>query len=252
MPVPHRPLRNALLATLPEDVRQRLNTKLELVSMHAGTDLLEPGVPMCDVYFPVSAVVAISATMENGSAAEVALVGREGVVGLRLLLGAASLNVRARVQSSGLGYKLPVRYLVEEMGRSGALLQALLQYTAVYIGQIVQSAACNRHATVEQRLCRWLLLSLDRMPANELTMTHESIAGALGAKREGITEAAGRLRREGAISYRRGRIEVLDRSVLESRACEFYVSAGHGAGHYELAGVPTMMRLPDRSAREHG
>ena len=190
--------------------------------MSAGSVLFEPGVPMRGVYFLESAVVAMSFVLENGGSAEVALIGREGLVGVRLLLGESTLNVRASVQSAGSGLRLPAQSLLEEVGRGGALMHVLLQYTASYIGQIVQTAACNRHGTVEQRLCRWLLLSLDRVPSTELTMTHEVIADALGVKREGITEAAGRLRRLGAIRYQRGHIEVLDRALLESRTGEFY------------------------------
>ncbi len=182
---------------------------------------------MRGVYFPESAVVAMSFAMENGSSAEVALIGREGMVGVRLVLGADTLNVRASVQTAGMGLRLPAQCLLEEAGRGGALMRVLLQYAASYIGQIVETAACNRHGTVEQRLCRWLLLSLDRVVSTELTMTHEVIADALGVKREGITEAACRLRRLGAIRYQRGHIEVLDRAFLESRTGEFY---HHGNG----------------------
>ena len=222
MPVLQWPPRNAVLAALPDDVKLRLSTMLELVQMPLGAVLCEPGVPPREVYFPESAVVAISYAMENGSSADVALVGREGVVGVRLLLGAATLNVRASVQRAGAGFKIPAQRLREEMNRGHALLQALMHYTASYIDQIVESAACNRHGSVEQLVCRWLLLSLDRMRSNELTMTHELIADALGVKREGVTEAAGRLRRRGAIDYQRGHITVLDRGVLERCAGECY------------------------------
>ncbi len=160
--------------------------------------------------------------MESGSSAEVALVGAEGMVGVRLLMGATSLNVRASVQSAGSGFKLSANRLLDEMAGDYVLTQILLHYTASFIEQIVQTAAFNRHGSVEQRLCRWLLLSLDRMPGNELTMTHELIAEALGVKREGITEAAGRLRARSAISYRRGHIKVLDRRILETTAGECY------------------------------
>jgi CRP-like cAMP-binding protein len=164
----------------------------------------------------------MSFVMENGGSAEVALIGREGMVGVRLLLGDTALNVRASVQGAGSGLRLPADCLLDEVGRGGALMQVLLHYTSTYIGQIVQTAACNRHGSVEQRLCRWLLLNLDRVSSSELTMTHEAIADALGVKREGITEAAGRLRRLGAIQYQRGHIDVLDRAILESRTGEFY------------------------------
>ncbi len=222
MPVSPCPPRNALLAALPDDVMERLSAKLQRVQMPAASVLFEPGVPMRGVYFPETAVVAMSFVMENGGSAEVALIGREGMVGVRLLLGDTTLNVRASVQSAGSGLRLPAECLLDEVGRGGALMQTLLHYTSAYIGQIVQTAACNRHGSVEQRLCRWLLLNLDRVSSSELTMTHETIADALGVKREGITEAAGRLRRLGAIQYQRGHIDVLDRAILESRTGEFY------------------------------
>ncbi len=216
------PPQNALLAALPGDVMARLGPKLQRVQMPASSVLFEPGVPMRGIYFLETAVVAMRFVMENGGSAEVALIGREGMVGVRLLLGASTLNVRASVQIAGSGLMMPAASLLEEVNRGGALMQALLRYTATYIEQIVQTAACNRHGTVEQRLCRWLLLSLDRVSSTELAMTHEVIADALGVKREGITEAACRLRGQGAIRYRRGHIEVLDRALLESRTGEFY------------------------------
>ena len=221
--------RNALLAALPEGVLQRLRPKLQLVHLPTSAVLIEPGVPIADLYFPQDSVVAVSVMMENGSSAEVALIGREGVVGLRLLLGEASLNVRARVQSGGCAVKLAAQCLADEMARDAALLQQLLHYTAAFIDGVVQTAACNRHGSVEQRLCRWLLLHLDRLPGVDLAMTHESIAEALGVKREGITEAAGKLRRQGAIDYRRGHIRVLDRAALERVAREFYGTTVHEA-----------------------
>lgn len=232
MPAALCPPQNALLAALPDEVMARLSPQLQRVELTAARVLFEPGVPMREVYFPESAVVAMSFVMVNGGSAEVALIGREGLVGVRLLLGDASLNVRASVQSAGLGLSLPADCLLEEAARGGALMQVLLHYTAAYIGQIVQTAACNRHGSVEQRLCRWLLLSLDRLQGSELTMTHEAIADALGVKREGITEAAGRLRRDGAIRYQRGHIEVLNRALLESRTGEFYQAGASGSARH--------------------
>lgn len=216
------PPQNALLMALPDDVKLRLSIKLQRVQMPVGTRLCERGVAQPEVYFPETSIVAISYAMESGSSAEIALIGGEGMVGVRFLLGDANLNIRAVVQSAGSGYKLTAKYLLEEMGRSDALMQVLLHYTATFIGQIVQTAAFNRYGSVEQRVCRWLLLSLDRVPGNELTMTHESMAEALGVKREGVTEAAGRLRAQGAINYRRGHITVLDRHILEALAGECY------------------------------
>lgn len=230
MPVLHWPPRNALLAALPDDVTRGLSTRLARVQLPAGAVLFEPGGPLQAVYFPETAMVAISYAMASGSCAEIALVGGEGVVGVRLLLGASSLNIRASVHSAGSAFKLSAKSLLEEMDRSRALTQVLLQYTASFIGQIVQTAACNRHGSVEQRLCRWLLMNLDRMPGNELAMTHELIAEALGVKREGITEVAGKLRRQGAIQYRRGHITVLDRSVLEMLAGECYSASVRAPG----------------------
>lgn len=213
---------NFLLNAMPQDVVERLCPDLERIQMPAGQILCEPGVPMRDVYFPATSVVAMNYVMESGSSAEIALVGREGMVGVPLLFGTASSTVQASVQSAGFGFKLPGRCLITEFEHGGKLMHVLLGYAGSLVQQIEQTAACNRHGSLEQRLCRWLLLTLDRLPGNELTMTHELIANTLGVKREGVTEAAGRLRDEGAIHYRRGHIEVLDRPVLERHACECY------------------------------
>lgn len=222
MPVLHWQPRNALLTALPDDVKLHLSTQFERVQMPLGAVLCEPGVPARDVYFPETSVVEIGYAFADGSAAEVALVGSEGVVGVRLLMGAASLNVRASVQSAGAGFRLSAKSMSEEMKRSPELTREILTYVASFIDQIVQTAALNRHGSVEQLVCRLLLQSLDRTEGNELAMTHEAIAEALGVKREGVTEAAGRLRARGAISYRRGHITVLDRRVLEDIAGECY------------------------------
>lgn len=219
------PSQNFLLNAMPQEVVERLCLDLERVQMPAGQVLCEPGVAVRDVYFPATSIVSMSYVMESGSSAEIALVGREGMVGVPLLLGTTSSTVQASVQSAGLGFKLPGRCLIEEFKRGGTLMHVLLRYTGFLIGQMEQTAACNRHGTLEQRLCRWLLMTLDRLPGNELTMTHELIANALGVKREGVTEAASRLRHQGAIHYRRGHIEVLDRPVLERQACECYPMA---------------------------
>lgn len=235
MSVLHWPPQNALLAALPDDAKLRLSTLLERVQMPLGAVLCEPGVELRDVYFPETSVVALGYALEDGSSAEIALIGAEGVIGVRLLLGATHLNVRASVQCAGSGFKLSAKALLEEMGRGGALTQVMLHYAASFIEQIVQTAAFSRHGSVEQRLCRWLLLSLDRIPGNELTLTHELIAEALGVKREGVTEAAGRLRRQGAISYRRGHITVLDRRILEAHAGECYVRDVPGPVHTGVA-----------------
>ena len=210
MTLAHRWLENSLLGDLPDDVRQRLAPSLALVTMPLGQVLHEPGAPMSAAYFPVSSIVAKLFVM------------REGVVGVSLFLGGARPMSRASVQSAGQGFRLPAERLQEEFARGGALMRVLLRYTQSFIGQMMQTAACNRHGSVEQRLCRWLLLSLDRSAGGELTMTHELIANGLGVRREGVTEAASRLQREGAIRYHRGHISVLDRTVLERQVCECY------------------------------
>lgn len=216
------PSQNFLLSAMPPDAVERLCPDLERIQMPAGQVLCEPGVPMRTVYFPATSIVSMSYVMESGSSAEIALIGREGMVGVPLLLGYASSTVQASVQSAGFGFRLPGRCLLEEFERGGKLMHVLLRYTGFLIGEMEQTAACNRHGTLDQRLCRWLLLTLDRLSSNKLTMTHELIANALGAKREGVTQAATRLRHEGAIHYRRGHIEVLDRPLLERHACECY------------------------------
>jgi CRP-like cAMP-binding protein len=221
---------NFLLNAMPHDVVERLCPDLERIQMPAGQVLCEPGVLLRDVYFPATSVVSMSYMMESGSSAEIALIGREGMVGVPVLFGSASSTVQASVQSAGFGFRLPARCLISEFEQGGKLMHVLLSYAGSLIEQMEQTAACNRHGTLEQRLCRWLLLTLDRLPGNELTMTHEFIANTLGVKREGVTEAAGRLRHRGAIHYRRGRIEVLDRPVLERHACECYRTDRFEAG----------------------
>lgn len=219
------PSQNFLLNAMPQEVVERLCPDLERVQMTAGQVLCEPRVAVRDVYFPASSIVSMSYLMEGGSSAEIALVGREGMVGVPLLLGTASSTVQASVQSAGLGFRLPGRCLIQEFERGGTLMHVLLRYTGFLIEQMEQTAACNHHGTLEQRLCRWLLMILDRLPGNELTMTHERIARALGVKREGVTQAANKLRHQGAIHYRRGHIEVIDRPLLERQACECYPTA---------------------------
>jgi len=222
MPLFDRPSQNSLLNAMAPEALKRLGPDLRRIQMPAGQVLCEPGVAMQDAYFPATSVVSMSYVMQSGSSAEIALIGREGMVGVPLLFGTASSTVQASVQSAGWGFRLAGRCLIEEFERGRTLMQVLLNYTGSLIEQIEQTAACNRHGTLEQRLCRWLLLMLDRLPGNELTMTHELIANTLGVKREGVTEAAGRLRHQGAIDYRRGHIEVLDRPLLERHACECY------------------------------
>ncbi len=210
---------------MPAEAIERLCPDLERIQMSAGQVLREPGVALRDVYFPATSIVSVNYVMEGGHSAEIALIGREGMLGVPLLLGTTTSTIHASVLSAGVGFRLPGSCLLEEFKRGEALMHVLLRYTGSLIAQMQQTAACNRHGTLEQRLCRWLLMTLDRLPGNELTMTHELIANALGVKREGVTEAASRLRHQGAIHYRRGHIEVVDRPVLERQACECYQMA---------------------------
>jgi CRP-like cAMP-binding protein len=222
MPAPNRRSQNLLLNALPEDVWDRLTPGLEPVALAAGQVICESGAAVHDAYFPTSAIVSMHCLLENGSTAQVAMIGRDGMVGLSLFLGAERPMSQIDVQTAGEALRLRAHALRDEFGRGGALMKVLLRYTQFFINQMVLSAACNQHGTVEQRLCRWLLLSLDRLPGGELWMTHELIANALGVRREGISEAAARLQRQGTIRYHRGHIDVIDRPALERAACECY------------------------------
>jgi CRP-like cAMP-binding protein len=213
---------NRLLAALPDAEQKRWMPYLELVEMPSGQVLVEPGAELAHAYFPVTSIVSLLYVMENGASAEIAVVGREGLVGIALFMGGGSTPSRAVVQTSGHGFRLHAPRLLKEFNRSGQVLRLLLRYTQALITQVAQTAACNRLHTLDQRLCRWLLLSLDRLPSNELAMTQALIAAMLGVRREGVTEAAGQLQRAGLISYRRGRMKVLDRRGLERRTCECY------------------------------
>jgi CRP-like cAMP-binding protein len=216
------PVRNHLLAVLPQAERERLLPHLESVPLPLGKALYESGDRMSHVYFPTTAIVSLLFVMENGASAEIAVVGNEGVVGIALFMGGETMPNRAVVQSAGHAYRLPGQLLKQEFDRSRAVQHLLLRYIQALITQMAQTAVCNRHHSVDQQLCRWLLLSLDRLPVNELTMTQELIANMLGVRREGVTEAAGRLQAAGLIRYSRGRITVLDRPGLEARVCECY------------------------------
>ena len=218
----HTPHQNHLLASLPAEIFERLSPHLELVQMPLGAVLCESGGQLQHVYFPTSAIISLHYVMEDGASAEIAGVGNEGVLGISLFMGGNTTPCQATVQTGGYGYRLKAKLLMEEFDRAGPMMHLLLRYTQALMTQMSQTAACNRHHSVEQQLCRWLLLTLDRLPSNELTMTQELIAGMLGVRREGITETAGNLQREGLISYRRGHITVLDRTGLESHACECY------------------------------
>jgi CRP-like cAMP-binding protein len=222
MPLPDSPSRNQLLAALPAAEFERLEPHLEPVPMRLGESLHEPGRKVQHVYFPTTAIVSLLNTLESGVSAEFAGVGREGMVGICVFMGGNATSSSAVVQTAGHGYRLAARFLKEEFDRCGLLQRLLLRYTQALTTQILQSGACNRHHSIEQQLCRMLLLTLDRLPSNELIMTQELIAAALGVRREGITEAAGNLQRAGFIRYRRGHIAVLERSGLETRTCECY------------------------------
>lgn len=215
-------LRNRLLAALPQEDYERLAPDLELVSMLVGDVVCESSAQMSHAFFPTSSIVSLQYVMENGSSAEIAGVGNEGLVGVSLFMGGETALSRSIVQTGGHGYRLQKSVLLDEFNRGGAMMRLLLRYTQALIAQMSLTAACNRRHSLEQQLCRWLLLTLDRMPGNELIMTQELIASMLGVRREGVTEAAGRLQGAGIINYRRGHITVLERAGLDSRVCECY------------------------------
>ena len=216
------PRQNQLLAALPPAEWDRLRPRMELQQMLLGHVLYEPGTAMRHVYFPTTSIVSMLYVMEDGSSAEIAIVGHEGIVGISLFMGGETTSSRAVVQSAGQAYRVPGQYLKEEFFRAGPLQRLLLRYTQALITQMGQTAVCNRHHSVEQQLCRWLLMSLDRLPSNELQMTQELIANMLGVRREGVTESAGKLQKLGLIQYNRGHITVVDRPALEAHACECY------------------------------
>ena len=220
--LPPSPSQNHLLAALPAAEYEPLAPHLELVRLSLGEMLYEPDDQLLHAYFPTTAIVSLHYVMESGASAESAGVGNEGVVGISLFMGGNTTPSSAVVQTAGYAYRLAGGMLVREFNRAGLLQRLLLRYTQALMTQMSQTAACNRHHSVEQQLCRWLLLTLDRLPGNELVMTQELIASMLGVRREGITEAAGNLQRAGVISYRRGHIAVLDRAGLEQRVCECY------------------------------
>ena len=218
----HNPSQNHLLAALPTAEFEPLAAHLELVPLLLGQMLYEPDGQLQHAYFPTTAIVSLHYVMESGASAESAGVGNEGVVGISLFMGGNTTPSSAVVQTAGHAYRLGRHLLLQEFNRGGLLQRLLLRYTQALITQMAQAAVCNRHHSLEQQLCRWLLLTLDRMPTNELVMTQELVASMLGVRREGITEAAGNLQRAGLISYRRGHISVIDRAGLETHACECY------------------------------
>ncbi len=224
---PASPRQNRLLAALPADEYGRLCSHLELVRLPLGMALYESGEGLRHVYFPTDAIVSLLYVMENGASAEIAVVGNDGLVGIALFMGGETVPNRAVVQSAGHAFRLKGQVLKREFARfggrqQGTLQPLLLRYTMALLTQMAQTAVCNRHHSIDQQLCRWLLLSLDRLPSNELHMTQELIANMLGVRREGVTEAAGGLQSAGLIRYSRGRITVLDRPGLEARVCECY------------------------------
>ena len=216
------PTRNRLLGGLPLPDLERLLPHLDPVRLLVGDVVCESGAQMSHALFPATAIISLQYMMENGASAEIAGVGNEGVVGVALFMGGETTPARSIVQTGGFGFRMRASVLQEEFDRHGALMRALLRYTQVLITQTALTAACNRRHSLEQQLCRWLLMTLDRMPGNELIMTQELIASMLGVRREGVTESAGRLQRAGLINYRRGHITVLERDGLASRACECY------------------------------
>jgi CRP-like cAMP-binding protein len=235
------PHQNHLLDALLNVDYDRLFPHLELVEMPLGEVICESGSKLKHVYFPSTSIVSLLYVMEDGSSAEIAVVGNEGILGIPIFMGGETMPSRAVVQSAGHGYRLKAQLLKNEFNQAGPLQRLLLRYTQALITQMAQTAVCNRHHSVEQQLCRWLLLSMDRLPDNELIMTQELIANMLGVRREGVTQAAGKLQSLGLINYRRGHISVLDRAGLEKRSCECYqvvkseydrlLPAFHGIAH---------------------
>ena len=222
MGAPHNPQQNRLLAALPHEDLQRWLPDLELLEFALGDVLYEPGNTLSHIYFPTTVIVSLLYVMENGASAEIAVAGNEGLIGISLFMGGLSTPSRAVVQSAGHAFRMKAQILRDEFVRSGSVLHLLLRYTQALITQMSQTAVCNRHHTVDQQLCRWLLLSLDRLQGAEIVMTQELISNMLGVRREGVTEAAGKLQKAGVITYTRGRIEVLDRAGLEKCSCECY------------------------------
>lgn len=216
------PRQNHLLAALPASDFDRLKAGLKLIPLPLGDVLYESGSQLRHVYFPTTSIVSLLYQMADGASAEIAVVGNEGIIGISLFMGGETTPSRAVVQSAGHGYELAGNLLKEEFTQGGAMQHLLLRYTQALITQMAQTAVCNRHHSLDQQLCRWLLLSLDRLSGNELVMTQELIANMLGVRREGVTEAAGNLQAAGLIEYSRGRITVVDRPGLEARTCECY------------------------------
>lgn len=220
--MPSQTLQNLLLRALPRDVLDKWEAKLQLVDLPLGHVVYEPGVEISQVIFPVTAIISLLYVMKDGASAEIAVVGNDGLVGISLFMGGDTTPSRAVVQSAGQAYRLPSDVLKDEVAENVEVLQLLLRYTQALITQMAQTAVCNRHHSVRQQLCRWLLLSLDRLPGPHVVMTQELIGNMLGVRRSGVTVEASYLQSEGVISYQRGRITVLDRPRLEAMCCECY------------------------------
>ena len=216
------PKQNLLLAALSVEIQERIFPDLELVAMPLGEVLYESGDTLKNVYFPTNSIVSLLYVMESGASAEISVVGNEGLIGIALFMGGQSTPSRAIVQSAGYAFRIKSQKIMTEFNRHGEMMLFMLRYTQSLITQIAQTAVCNRHHSIDQQLCRWLLLSLDRLKNNSLSMTQELIANMLGVRREGVTEAAGKLQKQGAITYHRGLITVLDRPKLERLCCECY------------------------------
>ncbi|MEO8411148.1 MAG: Crp/Fnr family transcriptional regulator [Propionivibrio sp.] len=246
MPPLHHPNQNHLLAAVPPAEFERFAAHLELVPLLLGQMLYQPGEQMQHAYFPTTAIVSLHYVTESGASAEIAGVGNDGVVGISLFMGGDSTPSSAMVQTAGHAYRLERRLMRAEFDRAGTLFRLLLRYTQSLITQMTQTAVCNRHHAIEQQLCRWLLVTLDRIPSGELVMTQELVATMLGVRREGITEAAGKLQQAGYIRYRRGHISVLDRHGLESHACECYAVVKK-----EVSRLMSDLRLPGGSRSEY-
>ena len=240
------PRRNRLLASLPEADWVRFQPLLERVDLPFGDVLCESGTAPTHLFFPTTAIVSLLHATHDGGTTEIAVVGHEGLVGISLFMGGGFMPGDAVVQSAGQGFRLNAQAVAEEAARGGPVLNVLLRYTQTLIENVAQTAVCNRHHSIDQQLCRRLLLGLDRSPTNELRMTQESMAGLLGVRREGITAAAHKLQLAGVIRYRRGHIDVLDREQLEKRACECYAMAGTGSRHRPAA-TPTADTLATRA-----
>ncbi|QAY86144.1 Crp/Fnr family transcriptional regulator [Pseudomonas arsenicoxydans] len=238
------PQQNHLLAVLPTEVRHRLFPQLERVLFPLGKVLYEPGDVLRYVYFPTDSIVSLLYVMENGAAADISVVGNEGLIGVALFMGGESTSSRAVVQSAGYAFRLRGQLLKDEFNRHGEMLHLMLRYTQALITQMAQTAVCNRHHSIDQQLCRWLLLSLDRLPSNQLVMTQELIANMLGVRREGITEAARKLQKLGVIEYCRGLITVLNRPLLEELSCECYAVVKHETDRLLPYARPKPLNIP--------